>query len=77
METAQDVFEHITHHLSDNGVVVIATALKAWQFDKPKHVEFFRVNGTTCEMRQGRAWVAITIGGKPCVGIRRGRFVNA
>lgn len=74
LETAQATYEHITSHLADGGVVVIGTYAKAIQFDGPKFVDSFRVNGSTCEMRQGRSWVAITIAGRPCVGIRRARW---
>ncbi len=47
----------IKEHLNNNGVVIISTYAKAWQYEKPIHADLFKIgNDGHAYVKQGKSW---------------------
>ena len=53
---ARSKVRDIVNHLSDGGIVVVATYTKATQFDD-RHVQYFKAAPSGAFMRRGKGWV--------------------
>jgi hypothetical protein len=52
----KEIIGKIIEHLTADGVVIISTYCKAWQYDK-RHVDFFKVGSDGHPLvRQGKHW---------------------
>ena len=71
--TATELLTKITDHLESDGVIVIATYTRAWQYDR-RHIGMFREHGGNIEVQQGKSWNTISHGGDLVVGLRAGRY---
>lgn len=71
---AVDLYERICATLADaDGGVQITTYLHSTVYQH-KHRDMLRLRGGNIEVRHGKRWDAITIGGKASVGIRMGHY---